>query len=636
MGVSVFNNADLQRQFDRDGYIVVPFLSDEEVVQLKEVYNSVTAEQPGAFHSTSFSNDHALKQSINEQVEAIYTGKVDQIFYDIQKLGSGFLTKPVGVSGTMPVHQDWTIVDEEKYYSATIWVPLQDVDAHNGAIKVLPGSHRFSKTLRSPNMPNEFDSVNDIIDAQMKLLPMKAGEAFIFNHALLHASTLNQSSAPRLAVTYGLIPAEAKLYLYLQNKTGKVEKYAMPADMFIRYTNIGQKPACGDKIDEFDYEIKPVTKIQLQQMTDNNREFKMKRIFKDAEQQAFFEKEGYIVLPLLNKEEVNDLKQYYESLQIKDQNGFGFHVSMDQADKDMSRRVREKVWGVILPRLGEHLQDFKPFVASFVVKDPNPKGVVPAHQDWSFTDKEEEGYCSITCWTTLVETSIANGGMGVIRGSHKIMQNDRPSPSPQTPVPLAEHMFSIFPYLKTLDMKPGEVLLFDNRTFHASPPNTSTEVRLAAGVGVTQKDAQLVHYYLKPDGTKSTLIKYKVDEDFYLKYNNAALAKMYDAGELIEGYEIMGEVPYTFPKYTSDELAQLIKDAGNEFNVPMCEMLAQLFNFNMDGTQKEEPVEAVKEPEVKYEPVIEKEWVWVDDRSFFEKYTPLNIVREIKKRVVGV
>src|SRR5690606_20916253 len=117
---------------------------------------------------------------------------------------------------------------------------------------------------------------------------------------------------------------------------------------------------------------------------------------------------------------------------------FGFHVSMDQKKEGLSLQIREKIWNVILPKLSVHLKDFKPFVASYVVKEPNPKGVVPAHQDWSFSDGEKDGYCSITCWTALVDTSIDNGGMGVISGSHKLMQNHRPSPSPQTPVPLSE------------------------------------------------------------------------------------------------------------------------------------------------------------------------------------------------------
>jgi hypothetical protein len=360
--------------------------------------------------------------------------------------------------------------------------------------------------------------------------------------------------------------------------------------------------------------------------------YKMIPIFKDDSLQQFFENEGYAVFPLLNESEVADLKAYYESLQLKDEKGFGFHVSMDNGDKDMCRRTREKIWGVALPRLGEHLKDFKPFVASYVVKEVNPKGVVPAHQDWSFVDREEEGYSSITCWIALVDTNLDNGGMGVIRGSHKFMQNHRPSPSPQCPVPLSEHMFSIFPYLHTVDVKAGEVLMFDNRTFHASPPNTSNFVRLAAGVGVTQKDARLVHYYMKPDGTFKTMLRYNVDEDFYLKYENSTLSKMFDDNKVIEGYGEPEEVPYSFTNYTTDELIEIIKHAGNTYNIPMTEKLAKLFGYSGEENKQTEPVKEEPAPE----PVQSTQnSVWHDDRPFFEKYTPLNIAREIKKRLVG-
>jgi hypothetical protein len=248
---------------------------------------------------------------------------------------------------------------------------------------------------------------------------------------------------------------------------------------------------------------------------------------------------------------------------------------------------------------------------------------------------EEDGYSSITCWISLVDTNIDNGGMGVIRGSHKFMMNHRPSPSPQCPVPLSEHMFSIFPYLHTVDVKAGEVLMFDNRTFHASPPNTSDSIRLASGVGVTQKDAKLVHYYLKPDGTFKTMLRYNVDEDFFLKYENETLARMYDEGKLIEGYGEPVEVPYEYTKYSQEEMVEVVKAAGNMFNVPMTEKLAKLFGYGADGQKKEEPKqEEVKETSsVAQEP--EKEWVWVDDRPLIEKYSPLNIAREIKKRLVG-
>lgn len=632
----IFKDDILQKRFETFGYVVVPFLSSDEIQALSNCLDANFKDIPAGFYSTSFSADEQAKQASSNQIDGIFDAKVRAMVAPYRKLGNCFLTKSTGEKGEMPIHQDWTVVDEPTFHSMTIWVPLCDVDEINGAMQVIDGSHLFSDALRAPTLPNVFAGVANEMRSDLKSIPMKAGEALVFSQALLHASPPNLSEKRRDVITFGFIPEKAELIYYYKNEQGKVEKYQVPDTFFGEYnTDIGSRPKVGTLVSEFAYERNSISaseykKMQFNVLRRSSAMYKMIPIFQDEERQAFFEKEGYAVFPLLDAAEVEDLKQFYASLQIKDEKGFGFHVSMDQTDKEMCRKVREKVWSVVLPKLDKHLKDYKPFVASFVVKDPNPKGVVPAHQDWTFTDAEEDGYSSITCWVSLVETSIDNGGMGVIRGSHKLMQNARPSPSPQTPVPLGEHMFSIFPYLKTIDMKPGEVLLFDNRTIHASPPNTTEETRLAVGIGVTQKNAKLIHYYLKPDGSKSTMMKYAVDEDFFLHYDNAELAKIHDKQETIKGYELVAEFAYTYPHFTSEELVALIKEDGNTFNVPMCEKLSQLFGYNMDGSKPE------ASPEVKSENNEEQGDVWVDERSFFQKYTPMNIAREIKKRVVGV
>jgi len=635
----LFKNEKIQQQFDLNGYVVVPFLNESEVKTLRDFFFEKHPSIPDGFYSSSFNADETHKQSVNQKIESVLGENVAAHFNSIKKLGSCFLNKQPGAQSEMPIHQDWTVVDEPNFDSITIWIPLQDVNETNGAIQVIDGSHRFHNALRSPSLQDPFKNVQSELRKDLKLLPMKAGEAFIFSQALLHASPANLSTEPRISVTYGLIDEKAQLMFY-HHEAGKVEQYFVDENFFQQYnTQIGQRPNFGSLQKTFDYQQHFVSANEYQKMKQNFQHYKAEQmykmipIFKEESKQQFFEKEGYAVFPLLNESEVADLKAYYENLNLKDEKGFGFHVSMDNSDKDMCRKIREKVWGVALPRLGEHLKDFKPFVSSYVVKEINPKGVVPAHQDWSFVDREEEGYSSITCWIALVDTNLDNGGMGVIRGSHKFMQNHRPSPSPQCPVPLSEHMFSVFPYLHTVDVKAGEVLMFDNRTFHASPPNTSNGLRLAAGVGVTQKDAQLVHYYLKPDGTFKTMLRYNVDEDFYLKYENATLARMYDEGKVIEGYGEPTEVPYEFTKYTTDELIELIKAAGNEYNVPMTEKLAKLFGYLNAEQKKEEAKQEVVEAPQPIE--VQEEWKWVDDRNFFAKYTPLNIAREIKKRLVG-
>ncbi len=636
----LFKDPELQKKFDLYGYVVIPFLPQQNCEQLRKLFFDTHTEVPEGFYSSSFSKAKDVKEQIGAYIESLLHTQVAGTFGQIKKMGSCFLNKKPGAVSEMPIHQDWTITDEPTYDSVTIWIPLQDVDEQNGAIQVIDGSHRFTKALRSPGMPAAFNAIQADVRNDLKTLPMKAGEAFIFSHALWHASPPNLSNDSRVVVTYGLIEAKAPLKFYFPKNDTEVEVYETNADFFNQYnTRIGDRPVGATLKEVISYKPESISLAEYRrqkiafEIKKNEAMYKMKPIFKDAEQQVFFEREGYSVFPLLSADEVNDLKSFYNSLALKDEKGYGFYVSMDSTDKELCRRVRDKIWGIAVPKLAERLKDFKPFVASFVAKDPNPQGVVPAHQDWSFADKEEEGNTSITCWIALQDTTLDNGALGVIRGSHKFMQNHRPSPSPQTPVPLSAHMYSIFPYLQVIEMKAGEVLMFDNRTFHASPPNTTNAIRLAAGVGIMQSDAKLVHYYLKPDGQFKTLLRYNVDEDFYLKYENATLSRMYNEGKLIEGYGEPEEVPYVCPEYSSEELVEIIKAAGNTWNVPMTEKLALL--FGNAGTAKKEETVTEAPPVTESAPVEEPKVEVVDKRSFFQIYTPLNIYREIKHRLVG-
>ena len=637
--VKLFNDPELQARFERDGYAVMPFIDMDGVKQIEKLFYEMHDKWPGGFYATSFNPEDEFKQKIFDKAEEVLAPKVDAMFHDIKKLGGCFLVKTPGVDSKVEVHQDWLVVDEDKYCTITLWIPLVDTNEENGAIRVLPGSHKFFNVPRGTTIPVPYNGHQQMLWDQMITLPMKAGEVFILNHALLHASSPNLSNKERVVITYGLAPREAQMLLYHGNKEGKIEKYEMPDDMFQRYYNIGEAPLFGTKVAEFDNPVTTMSELKLHHlMTKAARERNIKPLFKEQATQEFFEKEGYVKLPVLDQSEVAQLLEFYNTLGLKDEAGFGFHISMDAVDKDLVARVLDKIYEVALPKASAHFKDAKAFVASFVIKESNPKGVVPVHQDWTFVEDESQ-HCSVTCWIPLVDTNLDNGALGVVRGSHKFFSNYRPSPSPQVPSPISEHMFTIFPYLQVIEMKAGEALIFDNRTFHGSPPNSSDTPRVAFGIGFTQKEAKLVHYYLKP-GTKDTVLKYEIDEPFFRKYENSRLAKMYDKGELIEGYKMIGEAPYVLPKFTADELVELIKENGNEFNVPMCEKLAKLFNMSMDGgvpnaygnNSTEQKQEEQKAPEPELVEAGGDDW---EDRPFYKKYSPLNVVREIKHRLVG-
>jgi ectoine hydroxylase-related dioxygenase (phytanoyl-CoA dioxygenase family) len=619
-----FKDPKLNTQFLIDGYVVLDLFPHEIVEQLSQRYKTDFDSTPYGFYSSSFLSDVEKRKQIDNDLRDLLRAPINAICPPHQALGTCFLSKNTGVESEMPPHQDWTIVDENSFHAVTTWIPLQDVDETNGALQVLPGSHLFSKALRGPSLDDPFKEVTQEIKKELQLIPLNKGQAIAFSHALIHASPPNLSSDVRVAVTYGFIPEAAQLFFYHKNEHFKLEKYHVDTDFFQRYnTQIGKRPQWLEPNEILDFEQKFVPKSELQgflrtfQIQKLMQQYKMIPILKDETKQRFFEENGYLVLPILDAEEITALREYYFDSPVGKEKHEGFHVSMDYEDKDFCRKTRDFIWKNTLPKMSTYLTDFKPFVASYTAKDPSPKGIVPPHQDWSFTDKEEQGYCSITCWIALQDTSIENGALGVIPGSHKLMHNHRPSPSPQAPVPLAKHLFSLFPYTQLLEMKAGEMLMFDNRTFHASPPNVTNEIRLAVGIGITQSSAELVHYYLKPDSEKKTLIKYSVDEDFFLNYNNARLSKIYNEGKFIEGYGEGENLPYHFDDWDTETILDLIKSNGVSLNEKLKTQMENLFPQRYEQDKRTENNQEVVQSQK-------------DNRTFFEKYTVLNIYRELK------
>ncbi|MCB0637710.1 MAG: phytanoyl-CoA dioxygenase family protein, partial [Lewinella sp.] len=155
----------------------------------------------------------------------------------------------------------WTVVDEEQYASITIWIPLVDTDRANGALRVLPGSHRVFSAPRGPSLPVTYAGQYEQLWEAMELLPLPAGHAFVFSQALLHASHANETSADRVAVTYGLIPAAAQLRFYHYSDDRQLEHYAVTPRFFQEYLNIGERPetSVGALIDRKPFTFRPLT-----------------------------------------------------------------------------------------------------------------------------------------------------------------------------------------------------------------------------------------------------------------------------------------------------------------------------------------------------------------------------------------
>ena len=337
-------------------------------------------------------------------------------------------------------------------------------------------------------------------------------------------------------------------------------------------------------------------------------------LFKDSQQQEDFEKNGYVVIDLIDKNIVDLLTSFYKNVEKNPLSSYGFHVSLDNEDTDQIRTISEYLIQTVRPDLDKYFQNHRIFTASFVIKDKNPMGIVPPHQDWTFVNENE--YWSATIWCPLVDVNFENGALGVIRGSHLFYDHVRPSPSSSYEPPFKNEIETIFPYLDILDLKAGQAIVFNNKTIHGSPPNTVDQSRLAFGIGITHQEASIFHYYMLPDKEKKFIETFEVDPSFFFKYNNARLSDLYAHGKKPHDLNSVGVFRYTYIDYKKNELIEKMESAGNKKN--------DLFR----GSEifRTEKISAVVQgqPEVFHQPKL----------PFWKVYTPMNIFKEIRYRIL--
>ena len=237
----ILRDEQLDKKLLEEGYVVIPFLSANEVSSLTNFYYENHPQQTEGMYATAHVPDISFRMKMNDFIKQNFARTIEETFVNCNPLGGSFIAKGKGTRGTINPHQDWNIVDEEKFRSFNIWVPLVDLNENNGVIKILPRSHVWLKSYRSANINSAYEAVNDLLWQKMIPLFMKRGEALIYDHRLLHASGENFSNELRLAAVYGIIPQEAEMLYYHKADENTVEVFESNPEFFL-YGNIFEGP----------------------------------------------------------------------------------------------------------------------------------------------------------------------------------------------------------------------------------------------------------------------------------------------------------------------------------------------------------------------------------------------------------
>lgn len=240
---AVLNDKKLNDLFNRDGYVIVTLLSSEEIKKMLSFYNQNQPVYRNAF--TSFATDnYDYRKQVDTEIKSVLSPAFAELFIRHQPFWGNIFTKTPG-SFAIPLHADFQYVEEPENISVNVWSPLVDITLDNGPLGVIRGSHRVVHSMRGTNVTNHYrQHAQEMQDKFGDLLLLKAGEAIIYDHRLLHFSGANNSATNRIAITLVGTPIGKQIIHYYaadENSTTIYKYHINSVDDFLK-TKFLQKP----------------------------------------------------------------------------------------------------------------------------------------------------------------------------------------------------------------------------------------------------------------------------------------------------------------------------------------------------------------------------------------------------------
>ena len=266
----VLNDDALNKQFVKDGYVRVPFISEKEVAELKQLFfdtlptsgGQITTAETGVENSRLVTYDFTFidknpeyKRKVFNIITEYFKPHMDRLLADYKPIIANYIRKQTD-TGEVPLHQNWAFADERKCYTVSIWCPLVDSSVENGTLQVVPGSHKRFGEIRGPMIPWELDNIKkEIIENHLVPLETKAGDCVILDDSIVHYSAINKTGDLRLAIQLICIPSEFPSIHYHMNPSvsnESVDVLEVDVDFYMGF-NPWKKPENVKKVKTINY-----------------------------------------------------------------------------------------------------------------------------------------------------------------------------------------------------------------------------------------------------------------------------------------------------------------------------------------------------------------------------------------------
>lgn len=235
-----------QQRFEKYGYLVMDLLTESDIRKLRDIYDRYPPRQVANFQVSNYEKDTEKNKVIDAAIKSVIAGPISERLSGYKLLSAFFYIKFPGSESAFYIHKDWNIVDESKYTSLHIWIPLTETNAENGNLFMCPYDYRKQFSFRgSPGF--EFPEPGFLTRLANNLYKVdvytKPGQAICFDHRMTHGSRANRTDAVRVSAGISLVPEEAPVVHYHQNEQGRIEKYEIAEDFYLDFnlTNLSIK-----------------------------------------------------------------------------------------------------------------------------------------------------------------------------------------------------------------------------------------------------------------------------------------------------------------------------------------------------------------------------------------------------------
>lgn len=234
----MLRDAGHQREFEHEGYTVVPFLEDDEVAEVLASYQDLVAEADEdtiAFDYTR--DDRAVMAGVRALLEPLFARHIATHFTGHVAVFWTFVIKPPSPNSELSLHDDRTYVDEGSGRACTVWVPLVDTapELDNGYLCVVPGSHRIMEAPSGTTIPNWFEPYSQYLLDHSIGVAVPAGHALIYDSRTLHWSPPNRSDSLRPAIAVAVVPSGEQLVHVVGEGLHVRRVYAVDREFYVNF-----------------------------------------------------------------------------------------------------------------------------------------------------------------------------------------------------------------------------------------------------------------------------------------------------------------------------------------------------------------------------------------------------------------